>query len=104
MNDSCANVFCSRSGDRNGPVKNGDFTLCVSTRWPAMVPVPPQRVPTQPVTYDGTALLVFAKLVGSGAGDRGLTPAGSKPASIPVTTLPGFPAPGRPPIVGDHAS
>src|SRR4051812_41923894 len=32
MNDSCANVFCNRSGDRNGPVKKGDGTLCTSTR------------------------------------------------------------------------
>ena len=60
MKDSWANVFCSRSGERSGPVKNIDFTLCVRTRWLAMLPVPPQRSPTQPVTYDGTALLLFA--------------------------------------------
>ncbi len=104
MNDSCANVFCSRSGDRSGPVKNGDCTLCVRTRWLAMVPVPPQRPATQPVTYDGTPLLLFANVVGSGAGDRGVNAAGSNPARKPVTTLPGLLPPGRPPLVGDHDS
>ena len=32
MNDSCANVFCSRLGERSGPVKNGDRIVCVRTR------------------------------------------------------------------------
>src|SRR5205814_94002 len=59
MNDSCANVFCNRAGARNGPVKNGDLTSCVSTRWLWIFPVPPHCAPTQPVTYDGTALLLF---------------------------------------------
>src|SRR6187397_163262 len=104
MNDSWAKVFCSRSGDRRGPVKNGERMLCVNPRWLVTVPVPPQRAPTQPVTYEGTALLLLANPVGSGAGDRGDNAAGLKPASSPVTTLPGFPVPGRPPIVGDHAS
>ena len=50
MNDSCANVFCSRDGERSGPVKNGDATACVSTRSLLTVPAPPQRPPTQPAT------------------------------------------------------
>ena len=27
MNDSCAKVFCSREGERSGPVKNGDWNV-----------------------------------------------------------------------------
>src|SRR5579862_2133019 len=104
MNDSCANVFCRRSGDRSGPVKNDEATLWVRTRWLAIVPVPPQRPETQPLTYDGTALLLLAKPAGSGAGERGVNACGSKPARKPDATLPGLVAPGRPPLVGDHDS
>ena len=39
MKHSCANVFCRRAGDRSGPVKNGDATVCVSTRALAIDPV-----------------------------------------------------------------
>ena len=48
MNDSCAKVFCSRAGERKGPVQNGDLTLCMRTRWLATAPVPSHFVPTQP--------------------------------------------------------
>src|SRR5689334_4111548 len=86
---SCAKVFCSRDGDRSGPVKNGDAIVCVSTRSLAIVPVPPAVPPTRPMTYDGAALLPLLKPpVGAGAG-RGLNGAGANPASMPVTTLPG---------------
>src|SRR4029077_6865399 len=67
-NDSCANVFCRRAGDRNGPVNKGEGTSCERTRWLRMFPVPPLRPFTEPVTYEGTALLLFAKFIGSGAG------------------------------------
>ena len=60
MNDSWANVFCNRAGDRSGPVNSGDGTSCVSTRWLWIFPVPPARPLTVPVTYEGTALLLFA--------------------------------------------
>ena len=90
MNDSCANVFCRRLGDRSGPVKNGDRIVCVSTRSLLTVPVPPHAPPTQPVTYDGAALLpLLNRPAGGGAGLRGANGAGSNPASMPVTTLPG---------------
>src|SRR3954465_1103111 len=59
MNDSCANVFWRRAGERSGPVKNGERTECDSTRSLLTVPAPPQRPPTQPATYDGTALLLL---------------------------------------------
>ena len=104
MNDSWAKVFCNRAGERKGPVQNGDGTLCIRTRWLGTFPVPPQRLPTQPVTYEGTALLPLEKFVGSGAGVLAAKAAGSKPARKPVTTLPGLLAPGRPPRVGDHDS
>src|SRR5260221_13924906 len=98
MNGSCAKVFCSRDGERRGPVKNGDRTVCESTRSLFTVPAPPHRAPTQPVTYDGAALLLLLKAPpGSGAGERGANGAGSKPASCPVITLPGRSYPGRPP-------
>ena len=58
--DSCAKEFCSRSGERSGPVQNSDFTLCDSTRSLAIAPVPPRRPPTAPATYDGTALRLLA--------------------------------------------
>src|SRR5258706_15813793 len=105
MNDSCANVFCKRLGDRNGPVKKGDLIVCVSTRSLFTEPVPPHVLPTQPTVYDGTTLLPLLKPPdGAGAGDRGVTRAGSNPASMPVTTLPGALTPGRPPMLGDHPS
>ena len=40
---SCANVFCSRAGERSGPVKNGDGMLCVSERSDVILPVPLAR-------------------------------------------------------------
>src|SRR5206468_11043696 len=90
MNDSCANVFCSRLGDRSGPVKNGDRIVCDNTRSLAIVPVPPHSLPTQPRTYDGVALLpLLYRPDGGGAGVRRANGAGSKPASEPVTTFPG---------------
>ena len=54
MKHSCANVFCSRSGARSGPVKNGDsdavreHALAAHRR--------PRRCaasPTRPAMYDG---------------------------------------------------
>src|SRR6266850_1570167 len=91
MNDSCAKVFCRRLGDRSGPVKNGDRIVCVSTRSLATVPVPAASFPTRPVTYDGAALAPLLKPpLGGGAGVRGANGAGGKPASMPVTTLPGW--------------
>jgi hypothetical protein len=65
MNDSCANVFCRRLGDRSGPVKNGDRIVCVSTRSLLTVPCRTARRATQPVTYDGAA---FAPLLNRPAG------------------------------------
>src|SRR5207249_183373 len=103
-NDSCANVFCKRAGDRNGPVNNGDGTSCERTLSLRMFPVPPLRPLTEPATYEGVALLLFAKLVGSGAGVLAAKAWGWNPASRPVTTFPGLFPPGRPPNVGDHAS
>ena len=47
MNDSCANVFCSCSGARSGPLKNGDSTRCDSTRSLATRPAPPALSPTR---------------------------------------------------------
>ena len=41
MKLSCAKVFGKRAGDRNGPVKKGDATLCTSTFSLFTVPVPP---------------------------------------------------------------
>src|SRR5258706_14427463 len=55
MMHSCANVFCKRDGDRNGPVKNGEATVCVRTRSLVTVPAPPAVLPTRPDTYDGAA-------------------------------------------------
>src|SRR5690242_8972158 len=104
MNDSCANVFCSRSGDRSGPVKNTDGTVCAITRCTATVPVPDALPPTRPLTYEGTALLLLKYRTGAGDGVRAWNGAGSNPASMPVTTFPGWALPGRPPRTGDHAS
>ncbi len=72
MNDSCENVFCSRHGDRKGPVQNGEATTCISTRSLLIVPVPPHAPPTQPVTYEGAAFWPLSNAVlGAGAGVRG---------------------------------
>src|SRR5665213_2476357 len=90
MIDACANVFCRRSGERSGPVQKYDFRLCVSTRSPAMVPVPPRRPPTLPATYDGAMFKLLAYAVGSGAGVLGVNGCGSAPARNPVMTLPGL--------------
>src|SRR2546426_12418644 len=76
QDDSCAKVFCNRAGERKGPVHSGDRTSWVTTRWLVTFPVPPHRWPTQPVTYVGTALLLLAKFVGSGAGVRAVKPTG----------------------------
>src|SRR5690242_18056381 len=101
---SCANAFCRRAGDRSGPVRNGDGTVCVNTRSLATVPVPLFFPPTRPVTYAGTALLPLSQLFGSGACARGATPAGMKPRSRPADTLPGALFPGRLPSVADLVS
>ena len=47
MNDSFANVCWIRSGERSGPVKNGERTVCVTTRSLRIVP-PPHAPATQP--------------------------------------------------------
>src|SRR6185369_11264456 len=100
---SCANVFWSLDGDRSGPVKNGEATVCVSTRSLATIPAPPAVPPTRPVTYDGAALLPLLKPPGSVAA-RGANGAGENPASMPVTTFPGVFVPGRPPSDAFHDS
>ena len=56
---SWANVFCSRAGERSGPVKNGDGMLCVSARSDVILPVPLAAPPTLPATYEGTPLLLL---------------------------------------------
>src|SRR5262245_1907088 len=105
MKHSCANVFCSRAGERRGPVKNGDSTVRLSTRSLLTMPQPPDSAPTVPVTYDGAVLEPFSKPpCGGGAGVRGANGCGGKPARKPVTTLPGALAPGRLPRVGDQPS
>src|SRR5687767_8121715 len=105
MKHSCANVFCSRAGERSGPVKNGESTVRLSTRSLLTTPQPPHSGPTQPVTYEGAVLDPFSKPpCGGGAGVRGVTACGGKPARNPVTTLPGALAPGRPPREGDQPS
>src|SRR5437899_7626897 len=104
MNDSWANVFCKRAGERSGPVQNGDTTSCDRTRSLRTLPVPPLFPLTVPVIYEGAALLLLAKFVGSGAGVLAANAAGWKPARNPVTTFPGFAVPGRLPNVGDPAS
>ena len=76
MKDSCANVFCRRDGDRSGPVKKNDGTVCESTRSLLTLPAPPVVPPTAPAMYDGAALLPLLNAVGAGAGDRGANPAG----------------------------
>ncbi len=50
MKDSCANVFCSRCGERSGPVQNGETTLCKSARSDLTVPAPWSAPPTWPAT------------------------------------------------------
>src|SRR5262245_41246697 len=89
MNDSWANVFCSRLGERKGPVKNGERMVWVRTRSLLTRPVPPQLPRTQPVTYDGAVLLPLLNPAGDGAGVRGANATGSNPVSVPVMTLPG---------------
>src|SRR2546425_11856066 len=86
-NDSCANVFCNRAGDRSGPVQNGDTTSCERTRSLRTLPVPPLFPFTVPVIYEGAALLLLAKFVGSGAGVLAAKAAGWKPRRKPVTTF-----------------
>src|SRR5215470_14792205 len=71
MNDSCANVFCRRLGERNGPVKNGDRIVCVRTRSLATVPVPPAALPTRPVTYDGAAFAPLLNALGRDGPEEG---------------------------------
>jgi hypothetical protein len=89
MKHSCANVFCKREGERSGPVKNGDRMVWVRTRSLLIVPAPLQLFPTHPAIYEGAALLLFRSAPPGGVAARGMTPAGSKPTSDPVTTLPG---------------
>src|SRR5580698_5586113 len=84
MKHSCAKVFCSRAGDRSGPVQNGETTLCNSTRSLLTLPVPLLELlellelPTRPATYEGTPLLLLLNEAGAGAGDLGLNGSGSK--------------------------
>src|SRR5262245_16488996 len=104
MKHSCANEFCRRAGERSGPVRKGDGTVCVSTRSLATMPVPLFLPPTRPATYDGTALLPLLKFRGSGASVLGCTACGAKPRSNPDATLPGALLPGRLPSDADHVS
>src|SRR3984957_8860668 len=45
---SLANVFWIRKGERKGPVKNGERTVCVSARSLLMVPPPLHEPPAHP--------------------------------------------------------
>ena len=83
---SCAKVFCSRLGERSGPVQKGDSTTRESMRSLLTVPVPPDTPLTVPATYDGTT---FGRWP---AGRSAAAPAiaaangaGGKPARYPVT-------------------
>ena len=104
MKLSWANVFCSCSGARSGPLKKGPSTRCDSTRSLATVPAPPAFAPALPTTYEGAVLLSATNSVGAGDGVRGWKGAGSKPMWNPLATLPGRCAPGRPPREADHPS
>ncbi len=87
---SCAKVFCSRLGERSGPVQKGDSTTRESMRSLLTVPVPPETPLIAPATYDGTTFWPLASgPAGGGAGDRGANGAGGKPARYPVTWFPG---------------
>ena len=72
MNDSCANVFCRRAGERSGPVKNGDFddvrqhALAADGAGPTAHGADACRS-----MYDGTVLLPLSYLHRRGAGERG---------------------------------
>src|SRR5690242_6886362 len=104
MKHSCAKVFCSRSGERSGPVKKGDLTACINTRSLRTEPAPPHLPLMHPATYEGTALLPLRNSpLGSTAG-RGAIVCGSNPTNIPVITFPGISYPGLPPNETDHAS
>ena len=48
MKHSLAKVFWMRKGERNGPVKNGERTVWVSTRSLLIVPPPPHLPAIQP--------------------------------------------------------
>ena len=61
---SCAKVFCSRFGERSGPVQNGDSTTRESMRSLLTVPVPPETPSTVPATYDGTTFWPLAERAG----------------------------------------
>src|SRR5215467_4678988 len=87
-----------RNGERSGPVKNGDSTVCARTRSLRMFPAPAHLPPMQPEMYEGARLLrLFSCPVGSLAG-LGTTDSATYPSSCPVTTLPGLSYPGRPPL------
>src|ERR1700678_2244817 len=45
---SLANVFWIRKGERKGPVKNGERTVCVSARSLLIVPPPLHEPPAHP--------------------------------------------------------
>ena len=80
MNDSCANVFCSRAGDRSGPVKNGDAHRVRQHALARDGAGAAARAADAAgdVRRRGVAAVVEAP-VGSGAGARGVNGAGSKP-------------------------
>ena len=82
MKHSCANVFCSRSGARSGPVKNGDrdamrqHALAAHDAGAVL-----RRRRTRPAMYDGAVFEpLLSGVVGAGAGVRGLNGAGLKPS------------------------
>src|SRR5215468_9298592 len=82
MNDSVANVFWSRLGERSGPVNShGEYTPYEMTRSFANA-------------YQGVEFRPSSPSGGDGGGD-GAGGASGNPASTPAGTLPG--GPGRPP-------
>src|SRR5215472_5623291 len=82
MNDSVANVFWSRLGERSGPVNShGEYTPYEITRSLAN-------------EYQGVELRPSSPSGGDGGGEGGGGDSGN-PASMPAGTLPG--GPGRPP-------
>ena len=106
MKHSCANVFCSRSGARSGPVKNGDRTRCESTRSLRDDTRAALQFATRPAMYDGAVFEpLLSGCVGAGAGVRGVNGGRARSrASVPVTSCPGVLSPGRPPFAADQAS
>src|SRR5262249_47287377 len=90
MNDSFANVFWIRDGERRGPAMKEWTPVCVINRWLGM-------------TYDGPEFepsTKFGAWVGVGGGDAASAFSG-KPSRIPEARFAG--GPGRPPRLAVQA-